>query len=345
VPRLIPVDGSQGETSGQVLRTALCLAAATGQGFEMTRIRATRPRPGLRPQHVATVRAVALACGARVGGAFDGSPDLRFEPGALAPGDFRFELATSGAATLLLQTLLPALARGGGPSRVEATGGTHVPASPSFEFLASHWAESVEALGLPLSFSLVRAGFPPRGGGEIHARVAPWEPARKRSFDERGALLAIRGVSGAARLKGDVARRQSDAARALLWEQRRLEASWQVSESLPAGSPGSFLLLAAEFEGGRGAFGVVGERGLRPEVLGERAARRLLKFLDAEGALDPQLADQLAVPLALAGGGRLTTSEVTRHLETVAGTLGLFGVTARVTGARGTAGALELERC
>ena len=55
MPRLIPVDGSQGETSGQVLRTALCLAAATGQGFEMTRIRATRPRPGLRPQQVATL--------------------------------------------------------------------------------------------------------------------------------------------------------------------------------------------------------------------------------------------------------------------------------------------------
>ena len=72
---------------------------------------------------------------------------------------------------------------------------------------------------------------------------------------------------------------------------------------MPAASPGSFLLLEAVFEEGRAAFGFLGERGVRAEVLGDRAARTLLKFLDAEGAVDPHLADQLAVPLALAGGG------------------------------------------
>lgn len=346
MPRLIAVDGGRGEGGGQILRTALALAAATGQGFEMTRIRAGRLRPGLRPQHVAAVRAAAMACGARVGGAFDGSPDLRFEPGPLIPGDFRFEIATAGAASLVLQTVLPPLARAGGQSRVEATGGTHVPASPSFDYLARHWAAAVETIGLSLSFSLLRAGFYPRGGGEIRAQVAPWRPASRLSLDERGKLVSIRGVSGAARLKGDVAKRQSAAAQALLWEQRRLEASWAVDESLPAAAPGSFLLLAAEFEKSRAAFGLLGERGLRAEVLGERAARRLLKFLDAEGAVDPHLADQLAVPLALAGvGGRVTTSEVTSHLETVADVLGLFGLPARTFGARGEHGGLELERC
>ena len=77
------------------------------------------------------------------------------------------------------------------------------------------------------------------------------------------------------------------------------------------------------FENGRAAFALLGERGLRAEVLGERAVRKLLRFLgDEEAAVDPWLADQLAVPLALArGGGRLTTSEVTPHLETVASVL------------------------
>ena len=68
------------------------LAAVTGQGFEITRIRANRSRPGLRPQHVAAVRAMAMVCNARVGGVFDGSPDLRYEPGPVNPGDFRFQL-------------------------------------------------------------------------------------------------------------------------------------------------------------------------------------------------------------------------------------------------------------
>ena len=136
----------------------------------------------------------------------------------------------------------------------------------------------------------------------------------------------MRGVSGAARLRGDVARRQADAARALLWERRRLESGWDVVE-VPAASPGSFLQVEAEFENGRAAFALLGERGLRAEVLGERAARRLLRFLDdEEAAVDPWLADQLAVPLALAGGGgRSATSEVTSHLETVAAVLRQFG--------------------
>lgn len=345
MPRLIPIDGGGGAAGGQILRTALALSAATGQGFEMTRIRAGRSRPGLRTQHVAAVRAAALACGARVGGTFDGSPDLRFEPGLLAPGAFRFEIASAGSAPLVLQTMLPLLATASVASRVEVTGGTHVPASPSYDYLARHWAAAVEGLGLCVDLTLLRAGFYPRGGGEIHAEVFPWARPASLTLDERGSIVAIRGVSGAAHLKGDVARRQRDATQALLWEQRRLETSWQTNEAIASGTPGSFLIVEVAFEKSRACFGVQGERGVRAEVVGERLARRLLRFLDAEGAVDPQLADQLAVPLALAqGGGCVTTSEVTRHLETVVEVLGLFGVRARVSGVRGGYGSLEVER-
>lgn len=310
----------------------------------MTRIRARRPQPGLRPQHLAAVRAAVMACGARVGGAFDGSPDLRFEPGPVVPGDFRFEIATAGAATLVLHTVLLPLSTGAAASRVEVTGGTHVPASPSFDFLARPWAAVVQRFGLHTRFRLERAGFYPPGGGEIRAEVSPWKPAAGIMLEKRGSLLAIRGISGAGRLKEDVAVRQSRAARDRLWEQRRLESSWEVLD-VPAASPGSFLLLEAVFEEGRAAFGFLGARGLRAEVLGDRAARKLLKFLDGEGAVDPHLADQLAVPMALSGGGRVTTSEVTRHLLTVASVISLFGISGRTWGRRGGPGGLEVTRC
>lgn len=342
---LIPIDGATGEGGGQILRTALALSAVTGQGFAMTRIRAGRTQPGLRPQHVAAVRAAAMACAARVGGAFDGSPDLRFEPGAVGPGEFRFEIATAGAVTLVLQTVLAPLATGDVPSRVEVTGGTHVPASPSYHYLANHWTAVVERLGLRARLSLGRAGFYPPGGGEARGEVLAWERPRSLVLERRGALVEVRGTSGAARVKGDVARRQRDAAHARLWEERRIEARWEVLD-VPAASPGSFLLLEAVFEEGRAAFGFLGERGLRAERLGDRAARTLLRFLEGEGTVDPHLADQLAVPLALArGGGRVTTSEVTRHLETVALVLSLFGIPARTWGRRGGPGGLEVERC
>lgn len=342
--RLIPIDGSEGEGGGQILRTALTLASVTGQGFEMTRIRAGRMRPGLRPQHLVALRAAAMACGARVGGAFEGSPDIRFEPGPLAGGDFRFEIATAGAVTLVLQTVLPALALAGTASRVELVGGTHVPKSPSFHYLSSHWSEAARDTGLDVQASLVRAGFYPRGGGEVHARVLPLAAPQALVLESRGALVAVRGTSGAGRLRGDVAERQRDAAQARLWEERRIEATWEVLD-LPAASPGSFLLLEAVFEKSRGAFSFVGERRLRAELLGDRAARQLLRFLDQDGAVDPHLADQLAVPLAVGRrGGRVTTTEVTAHLQTVAAVLTLFGMPARAWGRLGGPGGLEVDR-
>lgn len=342
---LIALDGASGESGGQALRAALTLSAVTGQGFAMTRIRARRPRPGLRAEHVATIRAVSLLCGATVHGAFDGSPDLRFEPGAVAGGDFRFEIATAGAVTLVLQAVLPVLATATEKSRVEITGGTHVPLSPSFDYLAGPWAATVDRLGLGCALSLDRAGFHPRGGGAVHAEVrGNWKREVSLALDERGALLEVRGVSGAGRVKGDVARRQAEAARARLWEARRLESSWDVLDT-KAAAPGSFLLLEAVFERSRGGFAFLGERGLRPELLGERAARRLLRFLDEEGAVDPHLADQLAIPLALAGGGgRVTTPAVSAHLETAASALSAFGISARTWGRRGGPGGLEVDR-
>lgn len=327
-----------------MVRTAVALSAATGQPFEMTRIRAGRVRPGLQPQHLATVRAVGLACGARIKGAFDGSPDLRFEPGPIAGGDYRFEIATAGSTSLVLQTVAPVVALGAGPSRIEITGGTHVPRSPSFEYLSRHWADVVGRLGLRVSCSLTRAGFYPPGGGEIMARVAaPWARPARLSLETRGALVGLRGVSGAAHLKGDVAERQRDGAQKAFWEARRLEVPFEVLAP-SAASPGSFLYLEAVFESGRAAFGFLGQKGVRAETLGDRAARRLLKLIvDEEGAVDGHLADQLALPLALAGGGgRVTTTEVTRHLETVLEVAGLFGVKAQVFGRRGGSGGFEV---
>jgi RNA 3'-terminal phosphate cyclase (ATP) len=278
-----------------------------------------------------------------VHGAFDGSPDLRFAPGTPAAGDFHFDIGTAGAASLVLQTVVPVLASAASASRVEVVGGTHVPLSPGFHFLARHWAPVVERLGLRVAFALGRAGFAPRGGGEARAQIAPWTRPASLDLSRRGSLVAVRGVAGQTRLRSDVARRAAEAARALLWERRRLESEWEVLE-LQASSPGAFVQVEAVFENGRAAFAQLGERGLRSEVLGERVARRLLRFLDDdEAAVDPWLADQLAAPLALAGGGgRATTSEVTSHLETVAAVVRRFGVDARTFGRRGGPGGLEV---
>jgi len=285
-----------------------------------------------------------MCSGAKVGGVFEGSPDIRFEPGSLVGGEFRFEIGAALAATLVLQTVLAPLATAGGPSRVEVIGGTHVPRSPSFHYMARHWGVVMERMGLLVDLSLVRAGFYPAGGGEVRAQVSPWRRGAGLDLLERGPLRLVKGISGSGKLKDDVARRQKEAAQERLWEARRIESSWEVVE-LPAASPGSFVRVEAVFEKTRAAFGFLGSRGVKAELVGERSARRLLKFLDAEGAVDSHLADQMAVPLALGGGGRVSTDEVSRHLQSAASILGHFGIPARTWGRLGGPGGLEVNRC
>lgn len=341
---LVQVEPAGGGT-GHALRAALSLSAATGLGFEMRRIRERRPRPGLSSGHVAAVRAAALCCSATVHGGFDGSPELRFQPGPVRGGDFRFEVTAGDAATLLAQLVVPPLAAAGEPSRIAVTGATHVPGGPPYDYVARHWAALLDRLGLPVRFELVRAAFQRAASGELRAVLGAWPRPRGLRLESRGALLRVAGTSGAARLPGEVAERLRESARARLWEAKRIDASWDIA-TFPSASPGSYVLLEAVFEQTRAAWCLLGERGERPEALGDRAARRLLAFLDGEGAVDPSAADQLAVPLALAGdGGSISTSVVTEELEGVVDVVRRFGIPARCWGRRGGPGGVEVERC
>ena len=53
------IDGSYGEGGGQLLRTAVALSAITGEAIHVRNIRANRTNPGLAPQHMTAVMAVA----------------------------------------------------------------------------------------------------------------------------------------------------------------------------------------------------------------------------------------------------------------------------------------------
>jgi len=71
-------------------------------------------------------------------------------------------------------------------------------------------------------------------------------------------------------------------------------------EALPAASRGTVLLLLAERKPGRACCFALGARGKRAERVADEAVDALAAFLRRDGAVDPWLADQLLLPLALA---------------------------------------------
>ena len=322
---LLQVDGSLGEGGGQVLRTALALSAVTGRPCEVTNIRAGRPKPGLAPQHRTAVLALAEICEADVQGAELRSCRVVFRPGRVRPGAYRFDVGTAGSTALLLHALyLPLSARAQEESRLTLRGGTHVEWSPTFDYLSSCWVPMAAAAGLRLSVSMARAGYYPEGGGEIAATIAPCEGFRAVDWAERGRLRALRIRSGVANLSAEIARRQAAAAREALRAAKLLVEDVETVEREAAGK-GSDLAIVAEYENARAAFTALGRRGRRAEEVGEEAARAFLRHHRSRACLDPRLADQALLPLALAArGSRFTTSAVTDHLRTNAEVLSLF---------------------
>jgi RNA 3'-terminal phosphate cyclase (ATP) len=312
---LVEIDGSFGEGGGQILRTALSLAAVTNRPFRMTRIRSRRADPGLKPQHLRAVEAVAAVSGARVEGASLGSQDLLFEPNGVSPGDFRFDVGTAGSTSLILQALVPPLARAGAPSRVEIRGGTHVRWSPCFDYLRLHWLPFVRKIGIDADIEMERAGFYPAGGGIVRSTIRPGGALSPLRITQRGSLTRIRGISAVARLHVRIAERQRDqAAHRLAARAPRFDCEVVL---LPSLSAGTMLLLLAEFELSQACFFALGERGKPAERVADEAVEELLDFLDGEGAVDSRLADQLVLLLALTPGtSELTTSRATGHLVT-----------------------------
>jgi RNA 3'-terminal phosphate cyclase (ATP) len=342
---VIAIDGSLGEGGGQVLRTALSLSLLTGQAFTMNNIRVARSRPGLCPQHLSAVQAAAQISGARVEGDRQGSLQIRFSPGPIVPGNYHFDIGTAGSTALVLQVLLLPLALAPAASRLSITGGTHVPWSPCFHYLDWHWGRLLSRMGFRFDLTLARAGFYPKGGGELQANIPGNTVVQGIDLSQRGKLQRVRGLSAVANLPLDIAERQrSQSLRRLQHLVPKADVEVAI-ESFAAYSKGTVLLLLAEFEHSQACYFALGARGKPAERVADEAVDGLAGFLKTDGAVDAWLADQLLLPMALAAmPSVLRTCEVTQHLLTNAEVIRHFlSVNISVDAPQGQVGLVRLN--
>ncbi|RLC86505.1 MAG: RNA 3'-phosphate cyclase [Chloroflexi bacterium] len=331
----VVVDGSHGEGGGQVLRSALTLATITGRSLRIERIRAGRRKPGLRPQHLTGVRAAAAVCKARLEGDELGSQTLTFVPsGPPRPGEYAFDVAevaqrgSAGSVGLVLQTVLLPLALAApdrdrsAESRLTLRGGTHAAWAPSVSYLEHAFLPILNRMGVRTGVELACWGFYPAGGGEVQVRIAGREgPLSSIQLTERGELHRVWGTAAAMNLPAHIPQRMADRARNVLAE-AGFEAQVKPRRLRGAG-PGAGIFLFAEYasspsgEGVVAGFSAYGRRGLPAERVAEAVCQELLAHHRSGAPVDPHLADQLVLPLALAEGeSRAVTSRVSHHLLT-----------------------------
>ena len=318
---MLTIDGSEGEGGGQILRTSLALSLVTGQPFRMERIRAKRQKPGLLRQHLTAVEAAKTVGCAEVAGAEMNSQTLEFRPGPVTPGNYRFAVGTAGSATLVLQTVLPALLTASERSTLTLEGGTHNPLAPPFDFLARSFMPLIHRMGPSVELELRSPGFYPAGGGRFNARIEPVKRLSPLALNERGAIQSRRAKVWLSKLSPEIADREL----ALIREDLRWAAEECSVETVPhPKGPGNAVVLEIQAENVTAIFTGFGERGRPAEEVAREAVDAAKAWLQAEVPVDENLADQLLLPIALAGSGSFRTTKPSLHTTTNANIIQRF---------------------
>jgi RNA 3'-terminal phosphate cyclase (ATP) len=313
MPSILSIDGSAGEGGGQILRTSLGLSLLTGKPFRIEGIRAGRKKPGLLRQHLTAVIAAAAVGHAEVRGASMGALELEFFPGETSPGSYSFNVGTAGSTTLVLQSILPPLLTARGPSTITLEGGTHNPFAPPFDFLEKAYLPLVSRMGPNVTAELHRHGFFPAGGGKLSMIVNPSKRLSRLDLLERGEIRGRRATGVVANLPRRIAEKELRViGERLSWGREHLH----VAEVKDSSGPGNVVTIEIESEHATEVFTSFGERGVSAEKVGERAAEEAEEYLEAGVPVGAHLADQLLLPLAMAGGGSYRTLPLTTHSVT-----------------------------
>lgn len=321
---MLAIDGAHGEGGGQLVRTACALAAITGKAVRVSDIRARRDPPGLAPQHVTAVRAVAELCAAEVEGLALHARELVFRPGTLRGGQFRFDVGTAGSITLVLQAVLPAAFAGAARSTLRLVGGTDVTGAPPLDYFRYVYLPLLARLGLHAEAQLIRRGYYPRGGGEVEVAVQPARPSAL-CLESAGALAEIRGSAHVANLPAHIAERMQQTATQTLAGFPRVHIERQVlGREQAIGAGGAIVLWARTAHTVLGG-AEVAQRGVAAERIAEQAAQALRAELEAGATLDIHALDQILPYAALASGASCFRARAwTSHAQTTAWLLEQF---------------------
>lgn len=320
-PAAVEIDGSVMEGGGQILRVSAALSCITGTSLKISKIRAGRSSPGLRPQHLSGLQLVSDLSSGSLQGASIGSTDVSLTPGKIRGGSHTADTQTAGSVCLLLQVALPCALFADSSSQLILRGGTNAEMAPQIDYTVKVFKPMVEKFGVHFDCDIRMRGYYPKGGGEVVATVSPVKELQAVTMTDRGTITKIYGrafVAGVLPFK--LAKDMSTAAvRTIRKEIKELYINIQpLQEKDKACGNGNGIIIIAESSTGCVFAGsALGKKGVYADKIGIEAAEMLLRNIRHNGCVDEFLQDQLIIFMALAKGrSRIRTGPVTLHTQT-----------------------------
>ncbi len=314
------IDAAQKSGTGTVVRYASALAVLLGRELELTNIRSGRKKPGLRPQHLTALRAVAEMCSGTLETGGVGDSKALLIPGSrISGGKYSWEIGTAGSAPMLLLNILPLALFAEEPVEARVVGGTFQDFAPSAYHLNRVLFPLLHKMGARLKLELIKPGYVPLGGGELVFSCRPLRrPLQSFCLLESGSVEQIKGIALSSHLESQKV--SSRMGQSCSNEMKRWGYPTEIEEiyDRTADQPGAVLAIRAETEmGALLGIDMAGKPGRRAEDIGRSVARMMVEDLRSGATVDRFTADQLIIFAGLAGDGSIfRIPVVTEHVST-----------------------------
>ncbi len=339
---MIKIDGNWGEGGGAIARVALALSTITQKPFEIYDIRKGRKDAGLKNQHLYCVKSLQELCNATVEGAELGSLFLKYYPKKIVAKNLNINIETAGSITLLLQALLLPAMFVSKPITITITGGTDTKWSMPFDYFNNVLLPQLQRFA-KIEAKLLKRGYYPKGNGKVEIKINPKyklnyfssfeefhehlkQNVQKYNLTEQCNIIQIKGISHASKdlQKANVAERQAESAYSILKQKYNvpIQITAQYQGTLSTSSGITLWVIFSKNKDDidetnpiRLGADALGEQGKKAEIVGEEAAKNLIKEIESNAPVDRHLADQILPFMALVGG-KIKVSEITNHCRT-----------------------------
>lgn len=333
---ILKIDGSFGEGGGSILRLGVGLSVLYNRPIEIRSIRANRPTPGLRLQHLLGLKTITELTNSTLSECKIGTEQLTFIPNPKREFNSYFHLNISTAASigLLLQPIQLACFATNKLGEIKISlsgGGTFGKWAPSLNYLQEVTYNIFKASGLNIEIDIQKHGFYPKGGAQVICSINPPKNKLKPiNLKELGTLELIQGeiiiTNQLRRPRDNIATRIRKSIQQHIKRTVKIETEIKY-KWVDSTSPGLGLSLWAHSDTGAiiSTGTILGEKKISSEKLGKLAADELIKYIRNEIPVDNYLSDQLIPLMAYSKNSScIRVHQITNHTKTNLELVNLF---------------------